>query len=159
MRHNKSHVCPYDEDAAPAEAVAAGPEVRPGACSSDKAIMGIFDEGCMGMYNAIIPDDLLHKTGVYKERLSQSALYAKMQTVSDAEAQAVYQWLRDKGMTFQFGPDEADRSDRSAGAGPVQNVHRRRAHRRRVRLRDDRHSVPAGPERSGPGLRPGGRIC
>ena len=25
----------------------------------EKAIMGIFDEGCMGMYNAIIPDDLL----------------------------------------------------------------------------------------------------
>ena len=26
----------------------------------DKAIMGVFDEGCMGMYNAIIPDELLH---------------------------------------------------------------------------------------------------
>jgi len=25
-----------------------------------QAIMGIFDEGCMGMYNAIIPDHLLH---------------------------------------------------------------------------------------------------
>ena len=24
----------------------------------DKAIMGIFDEGCMGMYNAIIPDEI-----------------------------------------------------------------------------------------------------
>jgi hypothetical protein len=23
--------------------------------------MGIFDEGCMGMYNAIIPDELLHR--------------------------------------------------------------------------------------------------
>ncbi len=69
--------------------------------------MGIFDEGCMGMYNAIIPDELLHPTGVYKERLSQSALYAEMQTVTDAEARAVYQWLRDKGMTFQLGPDEA----------------------------------------------------
>ena len=40
--------------------------------------MGIFDEGCMGMYNAIIPDELLHATGVFKERLSQSALYAAM---------------------------------------------------------------------------------
>ncbi len=28
-----------------------------------KVIMGVFDEGCMGMYNAIIPDELLHKTG------------------------------------------------------------------------------------------------
>ena len=41
-----------------------------------KAIMGVFDEGCMGMYNAIVPDELLHPTGVFKERLSQSALYA-----------------------------------------------------------------------------------
>ena len=49
--------------------------------------MGIFDEGCMGMYNAIIPDELLHPTGVFKERLSQSALYAEMRTVTDAEAQ------------------------------------------------------------------------
>ncbi len=40
--------------------------------------MGVFDEGCMGMYNAIIPDELLHPTGVFKERLSQSALFAAM---------------------------------------------------------------------------------
>ena len=37
--------------------------------------MGVFDEGCMGMFNAIIPDSLLNPTGVFKERLSQSALY------------------------------------------------------------------------------------
>ena len=36
--------------------------------------MGVFDEGCMGMFNAIIPDELLHPTGVFKERLSQSTL-------------------------------------------------------------------------------------
>ena len=48
--------------------------------------MGIFDEGCMGMYNAIIPDELLHATGVFKERLSQSALYAEMLRPSDEEA-------------------------------------------------------------------------
>ena len=40
--------------------------------------MGVFDEGCMGMYNAIIPDELLHPPGVFKERLSQSALYAEI---------------------------------------------------------------------------------
>ena len=39
--------------------------------------MGVFDEGCMGMFNAIIPDDLLNPTGVYKERLSQSALVCR----------------------------------------------------------------------------------
>ena len=37
------------------------------------AIMGIFDEGCMGMYNAIIPDEMLAAAGVFKERLSQAA--------------------------------------------------------------------------------------
>src|SRR5882724_3239082 len=71
-----------------------------------KAILGVFDEGCMGMFNAIIPDELLHPTGLFKERLSQSALYAAMQQVSDQEAQAVLEWLLKKGMTFQWGEDE-----------------------------------------------------
>ncbi|MBV9673885.1 MAG: fucose isomerase, partial [Verrucomicrobia bacterium] len=43
---------------------------------SESAIIGVFDEGCMGMYNAIIPDELLNPLGVFKERLSQSTLYA-----------------------------------------------------------------------------------
>src|SRR5664280_2149338 len=68
-----------------------------------KAIMGIFDEGCMGMFNAIIPDDLLHRTGVFKERLSQSSLYAAMQQVSDAEARGILDWLLKKGMSFRWG--------------------------------------------------------
>jgi hypothetical protein len=68
-----------------------------------KSIMGIFDEGCMGMYNAIIPDELLFKTGVYKERLSQSALYYGATQVSDTEARAVYDWLKAKGMKFHLG--------------------------------------------------------
>jgi L-fucose isomerase-like protein len=67
--------------------------------------MGIFDEGCMGMYNAIIPDELLNPMGVYKERLSQSALYYETTQVSDAEGRAVKQWMVDRGMTFVFGPD------------------------------------------------------
>ncbi len=71
-----------------------------------KAIMGIFDEGCMGMYNAIIPDELLHAAGVFKERLSQSTLYAKMQQVSDEEARGVLDWLLKKGMDFHWGTDE-----------------------------------------------------
>jgi hypothetical protein len=71
-----------------------------------KAILGVFDEGCMGMFNAIIPDELLHPTGVFKERLSQSSLYAAMQQVTDAEAQAVLDWLIKKGMSFQWGKRE-----------------------------------------------------
>jgi hypothetical protein len=69
-------------------------------------IMGVFDEGCMGMYNAIIPDDLLHQTGVFKERLSQSALFAAMRRVPDAEADAAYAWLLKRGMTFRIGKKE-----------------------------------------------------
>jgi hypothetical protein len=73
----------------------------------EKAILGIFDEGCMGMYNAIIDDELLNPTGIYKERLSQSGLVAGMQRVSDSDAQAVRDWLNAKGMTFVTGQDEA----------------------------------------------------
>ncbi|MEW6306677.1 MAG: fucose isomerase [Verrucomicrobiota bacterium] len=74
----------------------------------NKAIMGVFDEGCMGMHNAIIPDELLNPTGVFKERLSQSTLYAAMQEVFDSEAREVFDWLKRKGMTFHFGADEAN---------------------------------------------------
>jgi hypothetical protein len=72
----------------------------------EKAIIGIFDEGCMGMYNAIIDDELLNPIGIYKERLSQSALWAEMQNVGDDEAAEVGTWLRDAGMTFKLGSDE-----------------------------------------------------
>jgi hypothetical protein len=71
-----------------------------------KAIMGVFDEGCMGMFNAIIPDALLHPTGLFKERLSQSALFAAMRQVTEAEARAVLQWYVKKGVAFKWGKNE-----------------------------------------------------
>jgi L-fucose isomerase-like protein len=77
-----------------------------GELKTDKAIFGVFDEGTMGMYNAIIDDELMNPLGIYKERLSQSALWADMQTVSDADAAAVGDWLLAKGMTFALGTDE-----------------------------------------------------
>ncbi len=73
---------------------------------SCKAILGVFDEGCMGMYNAIVEDYLLNPTGVYKERLSQSALVAGMREVSDTEAQKIRTWLDERGVTFVTGPNE-----------------------------------------------------
>ncbi|HXK05069.1 MAG TPA: fucose isomerase [Verrucomicrobiae bacterium] len=106
VRHDLSHVQPLSDFQIPENALELGArlanELRRG-----KAIMGIFDEGCMGMYNAIIPDELLHPTGVFKERLSQSALFAEMQQVSDEEAAAVRRWLDGKGMKFITGPDPA----------------------------------------------------
>jgi len=103
--HPTPHVRPMSRAKLPAAAVRAGE--RWGAAFRDrKAIMGVFDEGCMGMYNAIIPDELLHPTGIFKERLSQSTLYAKMLTVRDAEAKAALRWLERKGMRFAWGKDE-----------------------------------------------------
>lgn len=59
----------------------------------------------MGMYNAIIDDELLNPIGLYKERLSQSALVAEMGRVSDAEVDAARAWLDQAGLTFHFGTD------------------------------------------------------
>lgn len=72
-----------------------------------KAILGIFDEGCMGMYNAIIDDEMLNPMGIYKERLSQSALLAAMARVDDRDARSVRAWLDRRGMTFRTGSDPA----------------------------------------------------
>jgi hypothetical protein len=74
---------------------------------SDRAILGVFDEGCMGMYNAIIDDELLNPCGIYKERFSQSALVAEMRHVADEEASAARMWLDKKGMKFLVGDDDA----------------------------------------------------
>jgi hypothetical protein len=106
VTHDASHVRPLSSVTLPADADQLGTKLA-ATLRRDKAIMGVFDEGCMGMFNAMIPDELLHPTGVFKERLSQSALYAEMRTVSDAEAQAVRQWLDAKGMTFCTGKNEA----------------------------------------------------
>jgi hypothetical protein len=68
--------------------------------------MGVFDEGCMGMYNAILPDELINPIGVFKERLSQSALYYATTQVSDEEANRVFAWYKSKGFKFHFGSNE-----------------------------------------------------
>jgi hypothetical protein len=105
IKHDTSHVVPYKKSKVPASSKKVGTKFAR-ELLHDKAIMGVFDEGCMGMFNAIVPDELLNPTGVYKERLSQSALYARMLTVKDEEARSAYDWLLARGMTFQFGPDE-----------------------------------------------------
>jgi L-fucose isomerase-like protein len=103
--HDTSHVRAFADVRVPSKAAKTGVKLAE-ELRTNKSIMGVFDEGCMGMYNAIIPDELLNPLGVFKERLSQSALYAKMRTVSDEEARAVYDWLLAKGMKFDLGSDE-----------------------------------------------------
>ena len=111
LSHDTSHARPLSAIPLPPRAGEIGSALA-AALLRRKAIMGVFDEGCMGMYNAIIPDELLHRTGVFKERLSQSALYAGMRRVPDAEALAVRQWVERKGLRFLTGPDpETDLTD------------------------------------------------
>ena len=106
VKHDLSHVRALDGAVLPNAALEAAKKVT-GELRRDKAILGVFDEGCMGMYNAIIPDEILNPLGVFKERLSQSALYAAMLRVTDAEAQAVRKWLDERGIRFKIGSDEA----------------------------------------------------
>jgi hypothetical protein len=111
VQHDTSHVRPLNGLRLPVEAESVGTRLAR-ELKRDKAILGVFDEGCMGMFNAIVPDHLLNPTGVYKERLSQSALYAAMRGVPEAEAQAVRAWLDGKGMKFKTGPNpETDLTD------------------------------------------------
>jgi hypothetical protein len=102
VAHRTSHVRPLRTRSLPTRARAVGRRIA-GDLLRRKSIMGIFDEGCMGMYNAIVPDELLHGCGVMKERLSQSALYHATTLVTDKEAAGVYTWLRGRGMKFHFG--------------------------------------------------------
>ena len=111
LTHDTSHARPLSAFRLPPPAAEAGRELA-SCLRQDMAIMGIFDEGCMGMYNAIIPDELLMPLGVFKERLSQSSLYAAMREVPDGEARDVRTWLDRKGMRFRTGPNpETDLTD------------------------------------------------
>jgi L-fucose isomerase-like protein len=106
ISHDLSHVHMLNRSKLPAESAALGARLAVD-LKRRKAILGVFDEGCMGMYNAFIDDEMLNSSGIFKERLSQSALVAKMRTVSQTEAEAVYQWLVARGVKFAFGKDPA----------------------------------------------------
>lgn len=112
ITHDSSHVRDLD----PAE-IPPGEQALGKALADEllfkKAILGIFDEGCMGMYNAILEDELTNPLGIYKERLSQSALVASMKMVSEEDARAARSWLDRRGVVFRTRPDEAsDLTDR-----------------------------------------------
>ena len=112
ISHDQSHVHPLNPAQLPQAERQLGVALAR-ALKARKAIIGVFDEGCMGMYNAIVEDFLLNPAGVYKERLSQAALVAAMRDVSDSEAQQIRHWLDAHGMTFKTGSgDETDLTDR-----------------------------------------------
>lgn len=111
VKHDTSHVTPLRKVKIPAAERRLG-EALAAELLHYKAIMGIFDEGCMGMYNAILPDELLNPIGVYKERLSQSTLYYETGQVSDEEARAVRRWYDEAGLRFITGSNpELDLTD------------------------------------------------
>ncbi|MFM7520128.1 MAG: fucose isomerase [Planctomycetota bacterium] len=106
VHHDTSHVVPIGAVRMPPKLDQLGRQIA-ATLVHHKALMGVFDEGCMGMENAIIPDRLLHATGVFKERLSQSALYHETTRVNEAEGKEVFRWLEKAGMTFHFGRNDA----------------------------------------------------
>jgi len=111
ITHDTSHVRALDVSKLPSNEAELGKALAQ-QLQQEKAILGIFDEGCMGMYNAVFDDELLNPTGIYKERLSQSALMAEMRTVRDEEAQAARQWLDERGVSFVIGDNpETDLTD------------------------------------------------
>ena len=113
---------------------------------ADKAIIGVFDEGCMGMYNAIIDDELLNPLGIYKERLSQSRALGRDADGRRPGGRRGRRLARGEGHDLPARHRRGDRADRGPGALAVQDVHRRAAHQRRLRTRRGRHPVPAGPQ-------------
>ena len=106
VSHDTSHVHPFEARNIPPDIANIASTIAD-QFRRKKVILGVFDEGCMGMYNAIIPDELLAPLGVFKERLSQSALYYETINVTDAEAGSVLTWLEDAGMVFHLGEDPA----------------------------------------------------
>ncbi len=105
VSHDNSHVTPIADIAIPAKLDTIAADIASDMLRT-KRIMGVFDEGCMGMFNAIVPDHLLNPLGIFKERLSQSALYYETSTIEDEYGEKALAWLEDKGMSFAFGTDE-----------------------------------------------------
>ncbi len=104
ITHDSSHVRPFDPDQAKGKGGTVGREAGESLLRS-KSIIGVLDEGCMGMHNAILDDHFLHEIGIFKERLSQTALIAEMERVADEDATAARVWLEDREFEFVTGED------------------------------------------------------
>ena len=107
VAHDDSHVTPFGDIAIPPKLDAIASDIAADMIRT-KRIMGVFDEGCMGMFNAIVPDHFLNPLGIFKERLSQSALYHETLEVPEAYGDEAFAWLEQKGMTFEFDTGEED---------------------------------------------------
>ncbi|MDR1828407.1 MAG: signal transduction protein [Methylobacteriaceae bacterium] len=72
-----------------------------------KEIIGLFDIFCMGMMNAVFPQQALVKVGIPMEGLSQSALIVEMNKVSPELREKCLEWYEQRGMKFVYGTDGA----------------------------------------------------
>ena len=72
-----------------------------------KETLGAFDLICMGMLNGVFPVASLMEIGMPLEGLSQSDLCKEMALVTAEERNACLDWYIERGMTFEFGEDEA----------------------------------------------------
>lgn len=68
-------------------------------------ILGIYDPLCMGMLNAAFDEKDMVGTGIQIRRLNQSELFARMQRVSEREAEAYVKYLTDRGFDLEVGSD------------------------------------------------------
>ncbi len=129
ITHDSEHIEALDLHELPDDAVTLGKSLA-AELKHRKAILGIFDEGCMGMYNAIIDDELLNRAGIFKERLSQSALVARMRTVSERPGAGRLPMARRPRRYLRTRNRSRHRTHAAPDPGAVQDVHRRHAHRR-----------------------------
>lgn len=70
-----------------------------------KDIVGLFDMFCMGMMNAIFPQQSMVDIGIPVESLSQSALLVEMAKVPVSLREQCLRWYEERGMVFKFGSD------------------------------------------------------
>jgi len=103
VTHDQSHVKDLTLLKLPRTERTASVVLRARASQQRKAIMGVFDEGCMGMFNAIIPANCSIPPACSVERLSHPRFTPR--SASDGHrAREALSWLLAKGMNFDWGP-------------------------------------------------------
>ena len=126
VRHKCDHVVDWDDVRAAAAERRLG-EALARKLQRDKAIMGVFDEGCMGMFNAIIPDHLLAR----HRRLQGAAqpVGALLRNNSGFRRRGCRRAALDgrTGHEVRHRLATGGRADRRSDSQAVQNVHRGRA--------------------------------
>ena len=109
----------------------------------------------MGMFNAIIPDDLLNPPGVFKERLSPVGPVCDDARGSRRGGARRLRLDGRTGMKFHFGKNPKTELTVEQILEQCKMYIAAAAHRRRFRLRRHRHPVSAGAEGPDARKRPG----